>query len=167
MVAQGEASASRAQPWERVPITRSPEGRQSLRRNAVAEDPVEALEELLEAGVEDRVQWWVSRDFVGADGDEIEAARVQCLSVYEKTIAPIVGARVSIMSPERVTISSDAGTYLLRDVPAGSYKVFTSAIGRKPYRRSDSGCAASGPARSTGRASSSGTPRFRIWQCRY
>src|SRR5437764_14647130 len=92
MVAQGEASASRAQPWERVPITRSPEGRQSLRRNAVAEDPVEALEELLEAGVEDRVQWWVSRDFVGADGDEIEAARVQCLSVYEKTIAPIVGA---------------------------------------------------------------------------
>jgi outer membrane receptor protein involved in Fe transport len=49
-----------------------------------------------------------------------------------ETHAPIMGARVSIVSPERVTITSDAGTYILRDVPAGTYTVYTSAIGRKP-----------------------------------
>src|SRR3954451_13372081 len=36
------------------------------------------------------------------------------------THAPIMGARVSIVSPERVTITSDGGTYILRDVPAGT-----------------------------------------------
>jgi outer membrane receptor protein involved in Fe transport len=49
-----------------------------------------------------------------------------------ETRAPIIGARVSIMSPERVAITNDDGTYILRDVPAGKYTVFTSAIGRKP-----------------------------------
>ena len=45
---------------------------------------------------------------------------------------PIMGARVSLVSPERVIITNDAGTYILRDVPAGKYTVYASAIGKKP-----------------------------------
>ena len=48
------------------------------------------------------------------------------------TRAPIMGARVSLVSPERVIITNDAGTYILRDVPAGKYTVYASAIGKKP-----------------------------------
>ena len=48
------------------------------------------------------------------------------------TRTPIMGARVSLVSPERVTITSDAGTFILRDVPAGKYTVYASAIGKKP-----------------------------------
>jgi len=48
------------------------------------------------------------------------------------TRAPIMGARVSLVSPERVTITSDAGTFILRDIPAGKYTVYASAIGKKP-----------------------------------
>src|SRR5215831_13761508 len=48
------------------------------------------------------------------------------------THAPIMGARVSIWNPERVAISDAQGSFALRDVPAGSYSVFTSAIGKKP-----------------------------------
>lgn len=47
-----------------------------------------------------------------------------------QTHAPISGARVAIRLPERVAITDDHGVYVLRDVPAGSYKVYTSAIGR-------------------------------------
>ena len=32
-----------------------------------------------------------------------------------------MGARVSLISPERVIITNDAGTNILRDVPAGKY----------------------------------------------
>jgi outer membrane receptor protein involved in Fe transport len=49
-----------------------------------------------------------------------------------ETHEPIIGARVSIRSPERVSITGDSGTFMLRDVPAGTYTVFTSAIGRTP-----------------------------------
>ncbi|HTE44998.1 MAG TPA: carboxypeptidase regulatory-like domain-containing protein, partial [Gemmatimonadaceae bacterium] len=49
-----------------------------------------------------------------------------------QTHAPIMGARVSIASPERVAITDDHGTYILRDVPAGKYTVYASAIGRSP-----------------------------------
>lgn len=49
-----------------------------------------------------------------------------------QTHLPIARARVSIVGPERVTLTDDRGTYLLRDVPAGTYKVFVSALGRSP-----------------------------------
>src|SRR5437899_518153 len=47
-----------------------------------------------------------------------------------QTHTPISGARVAIRLPERVAITDERGTYILRDVPAGSYKVFVGAIGR-------------------------------------
>jgi outer membrane receptor protein involved in Fe transport len=46
--------------------------------------------------------------------------------------APIMGARVAIASPERVAITDARGTYILRDVPGGTYVIRTSAIGQKP-----------------------------------
>src|SRR3954451_22205179 len=49
-----------------------------------------------------------------------------------ETHSPISGARVTIRSPERMAISDDRGSYTLRDVPAGRYTVYTSAVGRKP-----------------------------------
>jgi outer membrane receptor protein involved in Fe transport len=49
-----------------------------------------------------------------------------------QTHAPVSRARVSISNPERVTLTDDRGTYLLRDVPAGTYKVYVTALGRRP-----------------------------------
>ena len=49
-----------------------------------------------------------------------------------ETKAPVMGARVSIASPDRVAITNENGTYILRDVPAGTYTVMATAIGRKP-----------------------------------
>jgi len=46
--------------------------------------------------------------------------------------APVIGARVSIATPERVAISDQRGTYVLRNLPSGTYRVITTAIGRKP-----------------------------------
>ncbi|HXT18663.1 MAG TPA: TonB-dependent receptor [Gemmatimonadaceae bacterium] len=46
--------------------------------------------------------------------------------------AAIPGARVEIQMPQRIAITDPTGVYLLRDVPAGTYKVFVSAIGRSP-----------------------------------
>jgi outer membrane receptor protein involved in Fe transport len=46
--------------------------------------------------------------------------------------APLRGARVAVMNPDRVAITDERGAYLLRDLPAGRYTVHTSAIGRKP-----------------------------------
>ena len=45
---------------------------------------------------------------------------------------PVIGARVAIAAPERVTISDQRGTFVLRNLPAGTYRVITTAIGRKP-----------------------------------
>src|SRR5215831_20173014 len=45
---------------------------------------------------------------------------------------PIKGARVSILNPERVAISDERGAFTLRDVPSGTYSVFTTAVARKP-----------------------------------
>lgn len=45
--------------------------------------------------------------------------------------APIARARVRIASPEREAIADDAGRFTMRDVPAGSYTVFTTALGMK------------------------------------
>jgi outer membrane receptor protein involved in Fe transport len=46
--------------------------------------------------------------------------------------APIAGARIAIASPMRVAIADARGTYVLRDLPAGSYVLRVSAIGQKP-----------------------------------
>jgi outer membrane receptor protein involved in Fe transport len=48
------------------------------------------------------------------------------------TRTPIMGARVAIANPERVAITDERGAYTLRDVPAGTYSVLTTAVGRKP-----------------------------------
>ena len=45
--------------------------------------------------------------------------------------APVAHARVSIMSPARDAIADGAGRFTIRDVPAGSYTVFTTALGMK------------------------------------
>jgi outer membrane receptor protein involved in Fe transport len=47
---------------------------------------------------------------------------------------PVFGARVAIEQPQRVAISSEHGRYTLREVPAGTYEVTVTAIGRKPWR---------------------------------
>ncbi len=49
-----------------------------------------------------------------------------------QTHAPIIGARIAIVTPERVAISGAHGGYTLRDVPAGTYVVTTTAMGRRP-----------------------------------
>lgn len=48
------------------------------------------------------------------------------------THTPIKGARVSIANPERVAIADERGEFTLRDVPPGTYSVFTTAVGKKP-----------------------------------
>lgn len=48
-----------------------------------------------------------------------------------RTHSPIMGARVAVVTPERVAITDQRGAYTLRDLPAGTYVVTTSAIGRK------------------------------------
>src|SRR5262245_4512773 len=47
---------------------------------------------------------------------------------------PIAGARVSIEQPARRAISDEHGKFTLREVPAGSYTVTITALGREPYR---------------------------------
>jgi outer membrane receptor protein involved in Fe transport len=42
------------------------------------------------------------------------------------------GARLAITTPERVAVTDERGTYVLRDVPAGTYTIHVSAIGTKP-----------------------------------
>jgi outer membrane receptor protein involved in Fe transport len=48
-----------------------------------------------------------------------------------RTHTAIMGARVAVATPARVAITDQRGTYTLRDLPAGTYVVMTSAIGRK------------------------------------
>ena len=48
------------------------------------------------------------------------------------THSPISGASVSIASPQRVATTDPKGVYVLRDLPAGTYVVTTTAIGRAP-----------------------------------
>jgi len=49
-----------------------------------------------------------------------------------ETHVAVIGARVSVAAPERVAISDQRGAYTLRNLPAGTYRVITTAIGRKP-----------------------------------
>lgn len=46
--------------------------------------------------------------------------------------APLAGARVSIATPARVSITDEQGAYVLRELPAGSYVVIATATGRAP-----------------------------------
>ncbi len=48
------------------------------------------------------------------------------------THSPISGASVSIANPQRVATTDPKGVYVLRDLPAGTYIVTTTAIGRAP-----------------------------------
>jgi iron complex outermembrane receptor protein len=48
-----------------------------------------------------------------------------------RTRTPIIGARVAVVTPARVAMTDQRGTYTLRELPAGTYVVTTSAIGRK------------------------------------
>jgi iron complex outermembrane receptor protein len=48
-----------------------------------------------------------------------------------RTRTPIIGARVAVVTPARVAITDQRGRYTLRELPAGTYVVTTSAIGRK------------------------------------
>src|SRR3954471_8326685 len=48
----------------------------------------------------------------------------------------VVGARVAVESPARVTVSDANGRFTLRDLTAGRYDVLVTAIGYKPLRRS-------------------------------
>jgi iron complex outermembrane receptor protein len=48
-----------------------------------------------------------------------------------RTHTPIIGARVAVVTPARVAITDQRGMYTLRELPAGTYVVTTSAIGRK------------------------------------
>ena len=49
---------------------------------------------------------------------------------------PIAGARVAVSSPARAVLTSERGTYVLRDLPAGRYEVTVTALGRQPRRDS-------------------------------
>jgi outer membrane receptor protein involved in Fe transport len=60
------------------------------------------------------------------------AIRGTVISIESKT--PVSGATVSIVTPLRTALTRDDGTYLLRDLPAGSYEVSVSAVGHAPYR---------------------------------
>jgi iron complex outermembrane recepter protein len=53
----------------------------------------------------------------------------------ENTHAPVAGARVSVQTPARVSVTEERGRYLLRDLPAGRYLVTVTAIGRQPAQR--------------------------------
>jgi outer membrane receptor protein involved in Fe transport len=48
------------------------------------------------------------------------------------THSPISGASVSVANPQRVATTDPKGAYVLRDLPAGTYVVTTTAIGRAP-----------------------------------
>ena len=53
-------------------------------------------------------------------------------TVTSEIKTPINGARVAIDQPPRVALTSANGEYTLRDLPAGSYTVTVTAIGREP-----------------------------------
>lgn len=48
-----------------------------------------------------------------------------------RTKAPVMGAKVYVAAPERAALTDERGRYVLRNLPAGSYVVTTTAIGRK------------------------------------
>src|SRR6185436_17707797 len=50
------------------------------------------------------------------------------------TKAPISGARVAIEQPPRLAISDEHGKFKLRELPAGTYTVVATALGREPMR---------------------------------
>jgi outer membrane receptor protein involved in Fe transport len=66
------------------------------------------------------------------------SARAQGGEVYGRISAAgasVVGARVSIEIPPRVSITDERGTYTLRGIPAGHYDVVITALGYKSAKR--------------------------------
>jgi iron complex outermembrane receptor protein len=49
--------------------------------------------------------------------------------------APLPGARVALVTPERVALTGPAGRYTLRGLRAGHYQVLITALGRAPRRQ--------------------------------
>lgn len=45
---------------------------------------------------------------------------------------PVIGARVAVGRPERVALTDSRGAFTIRDLPAGTYDVTVTAIGRRP-----------------------------------
>ena len=52
------------------------------------------------------------------------------------TKAPLMGVRVAVDNPARVARTDEAGRYVLRGLPDGTYEVRVSAMGREPLHRS-------------------------------
>ena len=73
-----------------------------------------------------------SRPLLGASSAiaQLRGGDVRGTVTDSRTHTPIMGARVSIATPERVAITDQRGAYTLRDLPAGRYVVTTGAIGR-------------------------------------
>jgi outer membrane cobalamin receptor len=61
-------------------------------------------------------------------------AAVRGVVTGAETRTPIFGARVAIENPSRVAVTDDRGRYALRDLPAGSYQIVVTAVGREPSR---------------------------------
>ncbi|HEX4681401.1 MAG TPA: TonB-dependent receptor [Gemmatimonadaceae bacterium] len=61
-----------------------------------------------------------------------QTGRIIGTVIAADTRSPISHARVAITTPQRVALTDDRGAFTLRDLPAGTYKVYVSAIGRAP-----------------------------------
>ena len=56
-------------------------------------------------------------------------------TITANTERPIAGAQITIETPARVALTSDAGTYVVRDLPPGHYEVRVTALGHEPARK--------------------------------
>jgi outer membrane receptor protein involved in Fe transport len=61
-----------------------------------------------------------------------QAGNIRGVVTKMETRGPVSGARVSVLVPARVAITDPTGAYTLRDLPAGTYRVFVTAIGQAP-----------------------------------
>jgi outer membrane receptor protein involved in Fe transport len=59
------------------------------------------------------------------------AGAIRGIVTNAETHTPIIGARVALSGRDRTALTDDHGRYVLRDVPAGSQRVITSAIARQ------------------------------------
>ncbi|MEP6617785.1 MAG: TonB-dependent receptor [bacterium] len=51
-----------------------------------------------------------------------------------ETHSAIATARVAVATPNRMALTNERGSYVLRDLPAGRYEVTVTALGREPSR---------------------------------
>lgn len=56
-------------------------------------------------------------------------------AVVTREKKPIGGAQVTIETPARVALTSEAGTFVVRDLPPGHYEVLVTALGYEPTRK--------------------------------